>query len=65
MILRKTCIKSFITEFVQQLFSKEGFEICLHPLNHLMKEIEQKSKKQRELLVQKETVCVSRFIQTS
>ena len=44
MILKKTCIKSFIIEFVQQLFSKEGFAICLHTWNHSTEEFEHKSK---------------------
>ena len=41
-------------------FSRVECATCLHTRNHLMKEIEQKSKKQRELLIQKKTVGISR-----
>ena len=41
-----------------------GCATYLHTRNDSMKEVEQKNKKQRELLIEAETVCVSRFIQT-
>ena len=39
--------------------SRVGCATCLHTRNHSMKEVEKKSKKQRELLIQKEkSLCL-------